>query len=379
METYKEAYDTKLKFVRAELYKFSQISLPKPFWDATGGPFCKVPVDCWLVLYEENGIWGQGPCSLRMKEQFLPLLLNQETNTYKEWFHRLYWSVRNYSFSGETAVEIGRLDYIFHDILAKQKQMPMHKFLGAKRDWVKVYASGCGTNLSVQEAVQEAEEYTALGYDTIKIKAGRNFGENLKAEAEKVAQIRKAIGDSCKLAVDINQLWEHAEQALEFIKWIEEYKIAWLEEPFQAYNMRELKRLSQMTDIPLAMGESPRCYYPMESYVDAGVKHLEPIPSNLSSVEDWIRARDLAFENNLCLSSGGYSHMTASFVASGRKEDMVEYLIPVMKPLRDIMKICPEEKQGKFFLPEVEGSCVIPDFEEMKKQGFIEGIEIFKS
>lgn len=378
MDEYLKSYEDKLKFTRAELIVLDSIDAPEEFWDATGGPFCKVPVDCWLILYEENGIAGQGPCSMKMKDQFLPLILNGETHTYKEWFEKMYWSIRNCGFSGESAVELGRLDYVLHDILAKRKNMPLHRFLGADRDWVNVYASGCGTNLTIKQAVAEAESYLSEGYQIIKIKAAGNFGENLERDVQKVAEVRKAIGNEAKLAVDVNQLWERAEDAWEFLKRIEPYHIEWLEEPVHSYNMRELKRLTEMTDIPIAMGESPRCYYPMESYVDAGVKHLEPIPSNLSSVQDWMKSRDLAHENNLCLSSGGYSHMTAAFIATGREEDMVEYLIPVMRPLIKIMEIYPKEEKGRFILPEIPGSPMVPDYKKLLKSGYIKCIEVLK-
>lgn len=378
MEEYQKSYNEKMKFTKAEILALEEIKTPEEFWDATGGPFFKVPTEYWLILYDDNGIFGQGPCSEKMKEMLLPQILNGETHTYREWFEKLYWSIRNCGFSSESAVELGRLDYVFHDILAKRKGMPLHRFLGAKRDWVQVYASGCGTNLTISQSVKEAESYIAQGYKTLKIKVAGNFGENVSNDVKKVAEIRKAIGNDVKLAVDANQLWDRAEDAFDFLKQIEEYQIDWFEEPVHSYNMRELKRLTDMTDIPIAMGESPRCYYPMESYVDAGVKHLEPIPSNLSSVQDWMKSRDLAYENHIRLSSGGFSHMTAAFIAAGREEDMVEYLIPVMSPLIKIMEIYPREEKGRFILPDIPGSPTLLDFKGLINVGYMKRMEVLK-
>lgn len=377
MTGYEESKNEKIKFARAEVYYFTPIELPRAFWDSTGGPFTKVPVDSWLILYDDNGISGQGPCSDRMRTLFLPLILTGEIKTYQEWFHRLYWSVRNSGFSGESALELGRLDYVVHDILAKRKNLPLHRYMGAERDWALVYASGCGTGLTDAEMIEEAECYVQKGYSTIKMKAAGNFGQDIKNDIRRVELVRKTIGDECRLAVDVNQLWK-AEQALEFIKSIEHCNIDWLEEPVNSYDMKELKKLSQVSPVPIAMGESPRCFYPMESYVEAGVQHLEPIPSNLSSIEDWMRARDLAHENGLRLSSGGYSHMTASFIATGRETDMVEYLTPVMQPLYDIMDLRPEEKGEKFILPNVPGSCMSPDFDALIKTGGIGHVEYMR-
>lgn len=377
MTEYKAPLNERIKFNRAEIYYFAPIELSRAFWDSTGGPFTKVPVDAWVVLYDEEGVSGQGPCSDKMRTQFLPQILNGEVHTCQEWQHKLHWSVRNCGFSGESALELGRLDYVIHDILAKRKRQPLHRYLGAERDWALVYASGCGTGLTDQEMVQEAEEYVKKGYTTIKMKAGADFGRNIANDVRRVELVRKAIGSQCRLAVDVNQLWK-ADQALEFIERIEHCGIDWLEEPVHSYDMKELKKLTAVSPIPIAMGESPRCYYPLESYVEAGVQHLEPIPSNLSSVEEWMRARDLAHRHGLRLSSGGYSHMTASFVAAGREEDMVEYLTPVMEPLYEIMELRPKEKGERFLLPDVPGSCMRPDFQGLIKAGCIEHVEYIR-
>ncbi len=45
---YRKAYQKKVRFVRAELYRFRPLKLPREFWDSTGGPFDTVPVDAWL-------------------------------------------------------------------------------------------------------------------------------------------------------------------------------------------------------------------------------------------------------------------------------------------------------------------------------------------
>lgn len=375
MELYKEAYKKQVRFVRAELYDCHPLTLPKEFYDSTGGPFTTVPVDSWLVLYNQNGTAGQCPCSGRMRS-LLKTIINGETKTYEEWYHILYWQIRNCGFSSESAVELGRLDLAFHDMLAKEAGLPLHRFFGAERDWANVYASGMGTNLTIDEMVAELQSFIDLGYTTFKMKIASDFGTKLDWDIERIRIVRSMIGPDARLALDANQLWK-ADEALEFAKRVEHFDIAWFEEPVQSYDMWELAKLTKVCPIPIAMGESPRCYYPMESYVSAGVKQLQPIPSNLSSVEDWMKTRKLAREHGLELTAGGYSHMTASYIASGPEEDMVEYLSPVMKPLCDIMEYYPEERDGKFYLPMEPGISMSPDFKFMEQNGVFKVKEYF--
>ena len=367
MSSYKEAYKKKVRFTRAELYHCHPIQAPRAFYDSTGGPFDTVPMDAWLVLYNENGTFGQSPCSLRMAD-FLKTLINGETKTYEEWYKILYWQIRNCGFSSESALELGRVDLAFYDILAKEAGLPLHRFFGADRDWAGVYASGCGTNLTIQEMEEEVKSFIDDGYTTFKMKIATDFGSKLDWDLERVRIVRSLIGDKARLALDANQLWK-AEEALDFAGKVEKYNIAWLEEPVQSYDMLELEKLIKESPIPIAMGESPRCYYPLECYVRAGVSQLQPIPTNLSSVEDWMKARDLARANQLEFTSGGYSHLTASFIASGAEEDMVEYLVPVMRPLYEIMELRPEERDGRFYLPQEPGICMSPNIKKLEQAG----------
>lgn len=367
MLSYQEAYDKKVRFVRAELYVFRPLKLSRGFCDSTTiSLHDQVPVDAWLRLYNQNGTMGECPCSGRM-EYFLKQIITEESKSYREWYRLLHWEARNCGFSGETAVELGRLDLAFHDMLAKEEGLPLHRFLGAERDWAAVYASGMGTNLTIPEMEKQVQEFIDDGYTTFKMKAATDFGSRLEWDLERIGIVRSMIGEHARLAVDVNQLWK-AEEALEFAKRIEKYDIAWLEEPVHSYDMLELEKLTRESPIPIAMGESPRCYYPMESYVKAGVAHLQPIPSNLSSVQEWLDTQALARRHGLELSSGGLSHLTASFIATGLEEDMVEYLKPVVGPLYDLMEKRPREEKGRFYLPLEPGISMSPDIAALERR-----------
>jgi len=48
----------------------------------------------------------------------LPLILNNETKSFKEWKQSLYWKFRNEGFQSGPAVEVGQLEIMMMDILA---------------------------------------------------------------------------------------------------------------------------------------------------------------------------------------------------------------------------------------------------------------------
>lgn len=371
------SYNEQMKFTKAVIYNLTNMEIPIPFHDSTGGPFKTIPMPQWLVLYDENGICGQSPCTKLMKDVFIPLIMTGETKTYEQWYHTLHWHIRNSGFSGELSVELGRLDLAFHDILAKRVNKPIHKFWGATRDWADVYASGLGTSLTEKQTAVEVEDYLKRGYTTIKMKVATNFAAQLDKDIERVKLIRGIIGKNAKLAIDANQLFT-ADEALDFANKVAEYDIAWYEEPVHSHDMLGVEKLIKATSMQIAMGESMRNHYPYMVYIEKGVKHLQPVPSNLSSVRDWFKVRDMAQSNNILLSSGGFSPITASYMATASENNsIVEFLTPIMRPFYDLMDIRPEEKDGKFFLPGEAGIPVRLDFKLLDKINAIESIEYF--
>lgn len=375
---YLEQRKASMRFEKAVVYYLNPIVVDPPFFDSSGGPFDTTPTECWLELYDENGIVGQAPCGPLMESVILPLIMNGQTLPYEQWYNKLYWKLRNNGFSGEAINELGRLDLALHDLMAKRAQLPLHRLLGADRDWAKVYASGCGTNLTIQQMEKEVACFLDGGYDCMKMKIATNFGTQLDRDVERIRIVREMIGPDRRLAIDANQIWT-ADEAMAFFDRVSQYNLAWFEEPVHSHNFRELRKITKRCPVPVGMGESVKNYYMLEAYVDCGVGQLQPIPTNQCSVMDWLKGRDLAYRSGIEFTAGGISHLTASYVASGREEDMVEYLYPIMHPLRPWMKRVPEEKDGKFILDTLPGAALEPDIPRMIQKGLVAHTEYFRS
>jgi len=368
------SYKKLIRFSKAELFTFNPIYLDAPFFDSTGGPFQTLPMDKWLVIYDDNGIAGNAPCSKAMGELILPLIMNGESKTYEEWYDKIFWAIRNNGFASESAIELGRLDIALHDMMAKRENLPLHSFMGASRNWVHVYASGCGTSLTMKQMTDEVELFVREGYTTIKMKVATNFGTQIDNDVERIRIVRDLLGKDLKIAIDANQNW-NARQANAFAQKVCQYNIDWFEEPVHSYNIEELEKLTAICPIPIAMGESMRNKYQFYSYIRAGVKHLQPIPTNSCGVRDWLSIRNQARQHGLVFTSGGFSHLTAALVASGEEQDQVEYLYPLMHRFYELMEVRPQEKSGKFILPETPGLPISLDFKLLKKMNYLANVQ----
>ncbi|NLR62567.1 mandelate racemase/muconate lactonizing enzyme family protein [Chitinophaga polysaccharea] len=342
-----------------------------PFQDATMGPFLTFGL-AMIIIEDENGIQGEAPVFSSytniLESCFLPILLHSKNVPYSELYTRLYWSIRNEGFRGAAAAMLGQVDIALHDLAARRAGMPLHRYLGATRDAVKMYGSGGGTNYTLQQLETEMRVFLDAGADCYKMKIGKDFGSRLAEDVERVKFARSFLGPQVKLAVDVNQVWS-AEQALRFLDATGAQDIAWLEEPVHSAAVDQIRVLCSQSPVPIAFGESERTSKVFPTLLEMGVRHLQPVPTQIAGVREWMEARDLAASAQVDFSSGGYSLHTAGLMTTAHPDCRVEYLYSIMHGLEQYFSVKPEWKQGTFILPDIPGIPVRIDWEYWNRAG----------
>jgi L-alanine-DL-glutamate epimerase-like enolase superfamily enzyme len=344
-----------------------------PFQDATMGPFHNFGLSI-LTITDENGISGEVPVYSTynniLETCLFPILLHCGNIPYSELYHRLYWSIRNEGYRGPAAALLGQVDLALHDLAARRNSIPLHQYHGAARNEVKFYGSGGGTNYSLKELEAEVAFFMNAGTETYKMKVGKDFGTRMEEDVSRVKFVRSLLGKNVKLAVDANQIWT-CEQAIRFIEKLGDIEIAWFEEPVHSASFDQIEKLCRMTPVKIACGESERTARSFPMLAKAGVRHLQPVPTQFAGVKEWMEVRDLASNNNIDFSSGGYSLFTASLVATARPEDQVEYLYSIMHGLEQYFSEMPIIKNGQFILPDNGGIGVRIDWDYCRKHNKI--------
>lgn len=361
------------KIVKARIRALEPTPNVIPFQDATMGPFQTFSIAI-LTLEDEDGVTGEAPVFSsynNILERFLwPILLHNQDLPYSGLYQQLYWSIRNEGFRGQASALLGQVDLALHDLAARRHKVPMHRYLNAKRNEVKFYGSGGGTNYSLKELETELNIFLKAGADCYKMKVGKDFGSKMKEDVERVKFVRQLIGKEIELVVDANQIWTY-EQALQFIDMAGGEDLAWFEEPVHSAALDQIEKLCSSTTVVISYGESERTSRTFPALVNAGVRHLQPVPTQIGGVKEWMDVRDLARRTGARFSSGGYSLFTASLMASAHESCEVEYLYDIMQGLEKYFYIRPEWRDGKFILPESEGMGVQVDWELCTRAGKI--------
>jgi L-alanine-DL-glutamate epimerase-like enolase superfamily enzyme len=343
--------------------------MDSPFQDATMlYPWDHVENQSWVYLYDKSGVVGESPGN--GIEKILPLVLTGKKEKFRDIFHRVFWLNRNFGFA---VGPLGALDTAFNDILSKKAGLPMHRYLGATRDWVHVYASGHRTNAPIRDLVAEAESFKTRGYRVYKMKIGTDFGTRIEEDVERVKAMREVIGPEAKLALDANQLWT-ADEAMNFFRKVEKYDIYWFEEPVHSQDLVELEKICAACPVPISMGESLHNGHFFKAYLDAGIGQVQANPP-MMGFADWSTLRDLTYSRGLMFSGGGVT--STAFLATAREDCYEEYLQPRRLPVLRCMKVRPEERDGKFFLPPEPGLSVKLDLALLRRKQLLESINCY--
>lgn len=342
------------------------------FQDSTMGPFKTFGISI-ITLEDEDGNKGEAPIYSSymniLEKCFFPILFYSWNIPYTQLYSQLYWSIRNEGFRGQAPALLGQLDMALYDLASKRKAMPVYEYMNAGNT-VEMYGSGGGVNYSFAELEKEVGLFLDAGVDCYKMKVGKGFGTKMSEDAERVKFVRSLLGKEVKLAVDANQIWT-VENALRFIYLVANENIAWLEEPVHSAAFTEIERLCKQTTVPISYGESERSSKTFPSLINAGVKHLQPSPTQLASMKEWMEVRDLALQAGIDFSAGGYTMYTAAMMATASEHGKVEYLYSIMHGLEQYFAVYPQWSKGKLILPETEGLPVRIDWDYCVKKNKI--------
>lgn len=350
-----------------------QVPVVTPFQDATMGPFPYFGISI-LTLEDEYGNIGESPVYssyLNILENCLfPILFHSQKVPYREFFPLLYWSIRNEGFKGAAGALLGQVDMALYDLAARRTGVPLHHYMGAMKNEAKMYGSGGGTNYSLAELEQEVTFFLEAGVDCYKMKVGKDFGKNIKEDILRVKFVKNLLGDGVRLAVDANQIWSCAD-VFKFIDGIGEDNLHWIEEPIHSASYDLIESVCKMTKVTVAYGESERTSKIFPTLVNCGVRHLQPVPTQIGGIMEWLEVKDLAINRKLDFSSGGYSLYSAFLMATANGTGMVEYLYSIMHGLEKYFLVRPSWRNGKFIFPDIAGMPVRIDWDTCYRENRI--------
>jgi len=205
---------------------------------------------------------------------------------------------------GMLAEAIAAVDIALWDIAGKVAGMPLWRLLGGEgRRAVPVYAAS--VNWAEDAAADAAiDDFTARGFDRIKIK----IGGPVDAAIRRIARVRRRAGDAVTLYADAN--WAYRpDAAAEVGRALADHGYAWFEEPLRPEDEDGYAALRAACAVPLAAGESNYTLDQARAQIEARVlSHAQPNItragglSETRRIAEHARAHDVAYAPHVGMS-----------------------------------------------------------------------------
>ena len=232
----------------------------------------KVKSDAVLILVDtDDGLTGMGASlgspetvSAIVKYDLAPALVGEDPMYSEFLWEKMYngsrWKPaleRGHSQPmdgrrGVTMEAVSGVDIAIWDVKSQALGLPVYKALGAVRDSIRGYGSGGWA--PGYEAEEEMGGYAAKGFSAVKMRVVGRDGFSVENTVRRVRAARRGIGNAVELMIDAHGS-QDVSTAIRLARSLEEYDLAWFEEPISPDDHPGLAEVRRSTIIPIATGE----------------------------------------------------------------------------------------------------------------------------
>jgi mandelate racemase len=311
-----------------------------------------------IDLTTEEGIIGRGylePYTIKAMRYLVPALhdfgdmLKGRQVSPIELYDLARKSLHFVGYQGLSLIAVSGLDLAAWDALAKAADMPLCVLLGGSLGPVRAYNSN---GLWLQEPQEVAAEAVELrddgGFTGLKLRLGR---ERARDDLATLEAVRRAVGEDIYLMVDFNQ-GLHLGEALERCHMIDDFGLAWIEEPIVYDNFEGYAQLAAELNTPLQIGEN--FYGPRDLHRALRMRacdYVMPDFMRIGGVTGWLRAAAIAGTAGIPMSTHLYPEVAAHVMRVTETAHWLEWqdwADPILQKPYDI-------KDGLLHIPNAPG------------------------
>src|SRR5215475_6161311 len=226
-----------------------------------------------------------------------------------ELFEAARKSLHFVGYEGLSLIAASGLDMAAWDALAKAADQPLCVLLGGSVGPVRAYNSN---GLWLREPKAVAAEAIELrdegGFRGLKLRLGR---EKIRDDEATLDAVRASVGEDIDLMVDFNQSL-HFGQALQRCHAIDDFGLAWIEEPIVYDNLDGYVRLATELKTPIQIGEN--FYGPRDLHTALqrnACDYVMPDFMRIGGVTGWLRAAAIAGTAGIPMSTHLYPEVAA--------------------------------------------------------------------
>jgi L-alanine-DL-glutamate epimerase-like enolase superfamily enzyme len=235
---------------------------------------------------------GSGRAMLALAEDDLtPLVVGEDALDHERLAAKVYWRLQTIGRRGLVQQAYSAIDLALWDLKGKAAGLPLYKLLGGARESAPVYGSDTAWLwMSPQEILDASRPYLDQGMMGIKVKVGADP----EADAERLTQLREALGDDVWLGVDANERYDYGTALAMGHFFEDEIGADWFEEPITCEDVEGHARLASKLEIAIAGGEMLFGLDEFRSYLERdALAVVQPDVTRLGGLTGWLKVAAL--------------------------------------------------------------------------------------
>lgn len=375
-----QAHVSRLNRAPMKIKSVSVIALEIPLARSFGGSKYRVDKRCTIITRMETDTGlvsevynGDNRTHMRdvvdiIEKELAPMLIGEDVFAVERLWQKMF-KAAEWNRDRKLVMEaIACMDSAIWDLLGKAAGVNVCRLLGGYRQALPLICIGgyYEEGKTLRDLGDEMERLREAGLAGCKVKVG---GLSAEEDAKRVEAARKGGGDEFWIAVDANRGWPVSE-AVKFARLVEQYNIAWFEEPCLWYDdasmMAEVRR---RTSIPIDAGQSEMSASGVRRLIDAGaVDIINFDASEAGGITEWRRAAALAQLHGLRVGHHEESQIAMQMIASIPHGVCVECFEADRDPIwAGLIANRPNPVNGTIAIPQEPGFGLQLDWEMVKR------------
>jgi len=269
---------------------------------------------------------GQGGPSVMalLHDTLAPQLIGQDAENIERLWRSLLFSTHATSVGAITSLALAAIDTALWDLRCQRAKLPLHQLAGGAKDSVPMYTTEGGwLHIETQALVNDALQAQANGFKGCKIKIGR---PHVSEDRARLRAVREAVGDGFDIMVDANQVFSRSD-AMRRANVLEEFGIAWFEEPMPADDVMEHARLAENVRVPIAVGESLYSISQFKDYLALGAASIVQVDvARIGGITPWLKVAHMAEAHNVPVCPHFLMELHVSLVCAMNNTPWLEYI-----------------------------------------------------
>ena len=245
---------------------------------------------------------GQGgPAIISLLQRtLLPKLIGRDPTQIEQIWRDMLFATHATSVGAITSLALAAIDTALWDLKCKKAGLPLYKMAGGAKDRIQLYSTEGGwLHLTPEELVDDALARQQEGFKGAKIKIGHKLGVDDRA---RLSAVRDAVGDYFEIMTDANQSFSLSE-ARRRAQILEDFGVAWFEEPLHADDVGSHENLAASTSVPIAVGESMYSLSQFNDYLRRDAASIVQVDvARIGGITPWLKVAHMAeaFNVSVC-------------------------------------------------------------------------------